>query len=283
MTPGKKALLVLARAGMEMSWRYAWVGFLMLLICHRVFPLAEAAGAFVMAIILNRLPVNHNWRLYQSLLLQAAGFVFFSLLILYRLWYETFSFFSVTWLSALFQDPKSLSHKFTFLLILFCLLLIWRGGRTLVKNPMDYDYVCIQFDKGVGLFILLLLVKFLIQEKADILIDGLAFGFLACAFFIFSLLSIFLARKLYFSGDLYHSFGHDSYSVHAGRVIQSPMLQIFRSLAESDRTYSRPAAIHRKHKIIVSQSLKGHQGHFLTDSEPGDHIRSQYLVAKFTA
>ncbi len=28
---GKKALLVLARAGMEISWRYAWVGFLMLL------------------------------------------------------------------------------------------------------------------------------------------------------------------------------------------------------------------------------------------------------------
>jgi hypothetical protein len=195
MTPDKKALLVLARAGMEMSWRYAWVGFLTLLICHRVFPLAEAAGAFVMAIILNRLPVNHNWRLYQSLLLQAAGFVFFSLLILYRLWYETFSFFSVTWLSALFQDPKSLSHKFTFLLILFCLLLIWRGGRTLVKSPMDYDYVCIQFDKGIGLFILLLLVKFLIQEKADILVDGLALGFLVCAFLIFSLLSIFLARK----------------------------------------------------------------------------------------
>ena len=32
MTPGKKTLLILARAGMELSWRYPWVGFLMLLI-----------------------------------------------------------------------------------------------------------------------------------------------------------------------------------------------------------------------------------------------------------
>ena len=60
MTSGKKVLLVLARAGMEVSWRYAWVGFLMLLICQRVFPLAEAAGAFIIAIILNRLSANHN-------------------------------------------------------------------------------------------------------------------------------------------------------------------------------------------------------------------------------
>jgi hypothetical protein len=203
MTSGKKALLVLARAGMEMSWRYAWVGFLMLLICHRVFPLAEAAGAFVMAILLNRLSANHNWRLYQNLLLEGAGLVLFSLLILYRLWYETFAFFSFTWLSVLFQNPMSLPHKYMLLLILFCLLLIWRGGRTLVKSPMDYHHVCIQFDKGIGLFMLLLLVKFLIQEKAGILIDGLALGFLVCAFFIFSLLSIFLVRK---QPDLEKSF-----------------------------------------------------------------------------
>ena len=203
MTSGKKALLVLARAGMEMSWRYAWVGFLMLLICHRVFPLAEAAVAFVMAILLNRLSANHNWRLYQNLLLEGAGLVLFSLLILYRLWYETFAFFSFTWLSVLFQNPMSLPHKCMLLLILFCLLLIWRGGRTLVKSPMDYHHVCIQFDKGIGLFMLLLLVKFLIQEKAGILINGLALGFLVCAFFIFSLLSIFLVRK---QPDLEKSF-----------------------------------------------------------------------------
>ena len=195
MTSGKKALLVLARTGMEMSWRYAWVGFLMLLICHRIFPLGETAGAFIMAILLNRLSTNHNWRLYQSLLLEGAGLVLFSLLILYRLWYESFSFFSFTWLSVFFQDPMARPHTYMLLLIFFCLLLIWRGGRALVKNPMDYHHVCIQFDKGIGLFILLLLVKFLIQEKAGILVDGLAIGFLVCAFFIFSLLSIFLVRK----------------------------------------------------------------------------------------
>ncbi len=195
MTSGKKTLLFLARAGMEISWRYAWVGFLMLLICHQIFPLGEAAGAFVMAIILNRLSVNHNWRLYQSLLMEGAGLVLFSLLILYRLWYEGFAFFSFSWLRVFFQDPMARPHNYMSLLIIFCLLLIWRGGRALVKNAMEYHHVCIQFDKGIGLFILLLLVKFLIHEKAGILVDGLAMGFLVCAYFIFSLLSIFLVRK----------------------------------------------------------------------------------------
>ena len=195
MTSGKKALLVIARAGMEISWRYAWVGFLMLLICHQIFPLAETAGAFVMAILLNRLFANHHWRLYQSLLLEGAGIVLFSLLILYRLWYGAFSLLNVTWLSVLFHDPMARPHRYTLLLVFFCLLLIWRGGRALVKSPMDYHHVCIQFDKGIGLFILLLLVKFLIQNKAGIRVDGLAIGFLVGAFFIFSLLSIFLVRK----------------------------------------------------------------------------------------
>ncbi len=195
MTPGKKPLLVLARAGMEISWRYAWVGFLMLLICQQIFPLAETAGAFVMAIILNRLFAHHNWRLYQSLLIEVTSIALFSLLILYRLWYDTFPFWNFTWLSLFFQDPIAQPHRYKFLLIFFCLLLIWRGGRTLVKSPMDYHLVCIQFDKGIGLFILLLLVKFLIHNKVGIRVDGLAIGFLVAAFFIFSLLSIFLARK----------------------------------------------------------------------------------------
>jgi Domain of unknown function (DUF4129) len=195
MTPGKKALLVVARAGMEISWRYAWVGFLMLLVSHQVFPFAETAGAFFGAIIVNRLATKHNWRLYQGLLLEAAGLILLCLLILYRLWYASIPFFSLAWLSALFQDPMSLTHRYLLLLILFCLLMIWRGGRALVTQPMDYDHVCIQFDKGIGLLILLLIIKFLIQEKADIIVDGLALGFLVGAFFVFSLLSIFLTRK----------------------------------------------------------------------------------------
>lgn len=195
MTPGKKTLLVLARAGMEMSWRYAWVGFLLLLICQRIFPLAETAGVFVTAIVLNRLSATNNWRLYQGLLLKVVGIVLFSLLLLYRWEYESFSFFSMAWLKVLFQDPAGRPHRYMLLLIAFCVSLIWRGGGMLVKSPMDYHHVCIQFDKGIGLFTLLLLVKFLVQEKAGILLHGLAIGFLVGAFFIFSLLSIFLARE----------------------------------------------------------------------------------------
>ena len=195
MTPGKKSLLVLARAGMEISWRYAWAGFLTYLACRQIFSLADAASAFVLAFILNHLAAGKTWRRYQSLLLESAGFVLMLLLMFHRLWYETLPFFSFDWLSALFRDTTNLSRSFTSFLMLLCLLLIWRGGRKLVTHAMDYDAVCIQFDKGIGLFILLLLVKFLLLEKAGIPVDGPALGFLVCAFFIFSLLSIFLSRK----------------------------------------------------------------------------------------
>ena len=195
MTPGKEALLISARSGMELSWRYAWVGFLMLSIYHQPFPLPETAGAFAMAIILNHLSADRNWRLYQGLLLESAGLALVTLLTVYRMWYPAVSFFSFTWMGIFFREPWRLSQKFMLVLILFCLLVIWRGGRALVKKPADYDDMCIQFDKGIGFFMLLFLIKFLLQEKAGILVDGLAHGSLLGAFFIFSLLSIYLARK----------------------------------------------------------------------------------------
>jgi hypothetical protein len=211
MKSGKDTLLLLARAGMEISWRYAWAVFLTLSITHRRFPLAEAAGALAMAAFLTRLTARRNWRVYQTLLLQLAGFVLSALLIGYRIWFEGLPFFSLTWIRDLFLNPKDLPQWTILMLILFCLLLVWQGGRTLVKAPKDYFSVCLQFDKGLGLFFLLLLVQFVLQEKAGIRIEDRAREFLIFAFFIFSLISIGLTRdrhdlqKSFLSG--YHGVG----------------------------------------------------------------------------
>ena len=211
MKSGKDALLIIARAGMEISWCYAWVEFLTLSIAQRRFPLIEAAGAFAMAAFLTYLPERRNWRVYQALLLQLAGFVLFAVLIVYRIWYEKFSFFRFTWIGNLFRESMGSPHGFILVLILFCLFMIWRGGRTLVKVPKDYFSVCQQFDKGLGLFFLLLLIKLLVQEKAGIFIEDRAMMFLVFAYFIFSLVSIGLSRnrhgvqKSFLSG--YHGVG----------------------------------------------------------------------------
>jgi hypothetical protein len=211
MRSGKNALLLLSRAGMEISWCYAWAGFLTLSIAQRRFPLTEAAGAFATAAFLTHLPLRRTWRVYQTLLLQLAGFVLFALLIVYRIWYERLPFFSLTWVGDLLREPKEPPQWFILVLILFCLFLIWKGGRTLVKDPKDYFPVCLQFDKGLGLFFLLLLIQFLVQKKAGIFIEDGTNGFLIFAFFIFSLVAIGLTRdrhdvkKSFLSG--YHGVG----------------------------------------------------------------------------
>jgi hypothetical protein len=196
MTSGKNALLVISRAGMEISWRYAWAGFLIPAIFHRRFPLIEAIGAFAMAAILTQLPTGRNWRVYQTLLVQLAGFVVFAILTVYRIGYEAYSFFSFAWMGDLFSELRAPAHGFLLLLQLFCLWLIWQGGRALGKDSKDYFAVCTQFDKGLGLFLLLLLIKFLVQEKGGYAVEDPANRFLIIAFFIFSLAAIGLTRDM---------------------------------------------------------------------------------------
>lgn len=79
-----------------------------------------------------------------------------------------------------------------------------------MKDSNDYFPVCLQFDKGLGLFFLLLLIKFLVQEKAGILIEDRASGFLVFAFFIFSLASIGLSRNRHDAQKSFLSGHHGS-------------------------------------------------------------------------
>jgi len=50
-----KPLLLLAGAGMELSWRFAWATFFTTSILHHPFPFPEAVGTFVLAAALTSL------------------------------------------------------------------------------------------------------------------------------------------------------------------------------------------------------------------------------------
>jgi hypothetical protein len=203
--------LILTCAGMEITWRYMWTGFLILAVLQRSFPLLTAVGAFAAAALCTYFSGSRNWRMFQVVLLHMAGFAFTALWFVYGFYYGGFPFFSAAWLTDLFRQPKNPQQWLALLLILFCLLLFWLGGRSLMKRPRDYLHVCIQFDKGLGFLFLLLLIKFLLQEKGGIHIEDPAVRLLVPAFFIFSLLSIGLARnqnyvqKSFRSG--YHGIG----------------------------------------------------------------------------
>jgi hypothetical protein len=203
MNAWNDALLVLVRGGMEISWRYAWAFFLTQLAIQRHFPLPAAVGAFCTAAFLTFLSVGRNWRAYQRLLLQIAGFVMFALLAAHPIQYQASPFFSLRWIGKLFLDAKSLSQWSVLILTLFCLWLIWRGGQILVKTSRLYFPVCMHFDKGLGLFFLLLIIKAFVESRAGLYVQGRTIGFLAIAYFIFSLTSISMARN---QNDVQKSF-----------------------------------------------------------------------------
>jgi hypothetical protein len=188
-------ILTIARGGMEISWRYAWALFLTQLAIRRHFPLPAAVCAFLMAAVLTQLPAGRNWRVYQKWLLQIAGFIPLALLVIHPIQYRALPFFSLEWVGHLLLDAKSISQWFILILTLFCLWLIWRGGQILVKSSRLYFPVCMDFDKGLALFFLLLITKAFIETRVGLYIEGRDIAFLAMAYFVFSLTSISIARN----------------------------------------------------------------------------------------
>jgi hypothetical protein len=188
-------ILTIARGGMEITWRYAWALFLMQLAIRRQFPFPAAVCAFLMAAVLTQLPAGRNWRVYQRWLLQIAGFIPFALLVVHSIHYQALPFFSFEWIGQLLVDAKSIIQWFILILTLYCLWLIWRGGQILVKSSRLYFPVCMHFDKGLGLFFLLLISIAFVESRVGFYLQGRDIIYLAIAYFVFSLTAISIARN----------------------------------------------------------------------------------------
>jgi hypothetical protein len=171
MKPGKQILVVLSCGGMEITWRYAWALFLTLGILKRPFPLSESVAVFAMASLVTVLSGFKSWRLYQSLLLHIAGFTIAWLLTTYRFFYRHLSLFNISWTEDLFKQLQQPQQWLIQLLVFACLLLFWLGARAMMKRQQSYYPVCLQFDKGLGALFLLLLIKFMVQEKGGIRLE----------------------------------------------------------------------------------------------------------------
>jgi len=195
MTPAKQTLLVLSCGGMEITWRYAWVLFLTLLILNHPFPLPEALAVFTMASWIAALAGHKSWRMYQTLALHIIGFMVTWILTTYRFFYPHLPLFNSSWMADWFGQIRTPQGWLIQLLVLAGLLLFWLGARALVKRPPNYFPVCLQFDKGLGALFLLLLIKFMVQEKGGIRLEDPLTHYLLFAFFTFSLIAISLSRN----------------------------------------------------------------------------------------
>jgi len=192
---GQKTLLIMSRGGMEFTWRYAWAFFLTLLILNRPLPFAESLVVFIIASLVITLSNQKSRRVYQSLALHFFGFTMAWFLTIYRFHYPHRPFFNSTWVVDWFKQIQEPQQWFIHLLIVACLLLFWLGARAMLKKPSTYSPVCLQFDKGLGALFLLLLIKFIVQEKGGLRLEDPVTIYLLFAFFTFSLVAVSLSRN----------------------------------------------------------------------------------------
>jgi hypothetical protein len=222
MNPGRhKTLLILSCGAMEITWRYAWVFFLTLVILDHSWPLPETLAVFTMASLITVLTGHKSWRMYQTLALHIAGFTIAALLTTYRFYYQHMPFFSISWIADWFKQLQEPRQWFIQLLVLACLLLFWLGARAMVQRPPNYFAVCLQFDKGLGALFLLLLIKFMVQKKGGILPEDPLTHYLLFAFFTFSLIAISLSRN---QSDVRKSFRPGYHSIGIVLVFVSIVL-----------------------------------------------------------
>jgi hypothetical protein len=195
MKPQKGSLVFLASGGMELTWLYAWATFIIASILHRPFPLPEAIGTFVLAALLTVIVWGRGLRVILILGLQVFGFLLATSRIVHVFLYDSHPFFDQWWLVTCFRQPKDPLQWCILGVILFFALLFWVGGVTLALRSTAYLTVCTRFDLGVAAFFCLVLVKFLLLVKGGIDIQDFTPELLFFPFFVFSLLSIGMARN----------------------------------------------------------------------------------------
>ena len=130
----------------------------------------------------------------QVLLINGAGFMVCTILFLHHFRYPAYPFWNPAWIARLVQDPEGIVEWFIILIMIFCLVLIWRGGSYLKANTGGYLSACLQFDKGLGLLFSLLIVNALFIFKAGLGMPSNALGFIIAAYLFFGLASIGLSR-----------------------------------------------------------------------------------------
>jgi hypothetical protein len=195
MKKNQRALLFLAHAGMELSWRYAWASFLMVAIVHQSFPLPEAIGTFLLAAALIRAVRGTGLRMISVLGLHIIGFLLAASRIIYSLNYRTYPYVDKGWLLAFLGTTRDSLGWLILVIIMIFALFFWLSGVALARRSTAYLSICIRFDYGVAAFFCLFILKSILMVKWGVEVRDPAPALLMFPFFIFSLLAVGLARN----------------------------------------------------------------------------------------
>jgi len=188
-------LIILSSALIEVCWLYAWASFLSAAILQRSFPFLEAVGTFGLAAILTRLARGKGWRVLWVLGLQVCGYALAALRLIHVFFYSSDPFFGPLWLERFWHHERNPQQWVLLILLFLIAFFFWLGGLALVRRPMNFLSLCSRFDFGVTAFIVLFLIKLLLEVKGEIRVAERLSELCLFPFFIFSLLAMSLARN----------------------------------------------------------------------------------------
>jgi hypothetical protein len=192
---GENAPIVVMQAGMEICWRYAWASFLIAAVLDRPFPLPGAIVSFAAGALLTFFSRGRGWRVFQILALQAMGLIGSTGLMVYTLVDSPFPWWDWHWIADLFTRPDDFVQGLILAMVIFLSAFFFVGGILLAGRSSSSLGISIRFDCGIAYFLALLLFKWVLLSKGGIEPGGVRPELLLFPFFIFSLLSIGLARN----------------------------------------------------------------------------------------
>ena len=187
-------LLLIAGAGAELSWLYAWVYFLFINCFNRLYPLPEAIGMFFLAATLTRFLRGRGWRVIQIIGLQLAGFICCVLWVIHAFYYQMEPFWSRVWLWEFLRQPRGPLEWFLLVFIFGFAVTFWIAGVRFALQKRSYALACICFDKGIAALLLLFLIKLVLSTQMEVVFKDSMTLLLVFPFFLFGLMEIGLAR-----------------------------------------------------------------------------------------
>ena len=195
MNRGSNIILSFCGAGAQMSWLYAWASFLLFSFFHRIYPLPEALGFFILAALLTMIIRRRHWRMIQIIGLHLAGSAAAGMWTVYSFYYRLDPWWSRAWLTDFFTRPRNQLEWFFLVFVLSYTLVFWIAGIRFACEVKSYTTACSRFDRGIIAFFSLFLVKLTLQSRMGVQFHDSMALLMVFPFFIFSLTEIGLARN----------------------------------------------------------------------------------------
>lgn len=156
MNSKKTPLLILAAAGMELSWLMAAAVLLLSFVGVSPLALPQALAAFLMGTGLTLFMQKRKWRIIYRMAPHIM--IIFALLLLSLYGISHGGILFRDWLEAFWQGPQDMRQGLLWAAVFFVILIFWGGGLCLARRSLAYFTTTSRFDVGIAMFILIFII-----------------------------------------------------------------------------------------------------------------------------